>query len=425
MDDTYGNIPSFFESNKKIIIIGGGLIGVLVIILLVSVLLTRKSSTTQQTPGSGESSTTSGSSGNNGTSAQPGGNRSTTPATTQSTGEKIINKMDYAEAIKQVSNWLEKQKSSDGRYYSGYICTAKYTCDTPQVSNRDGVFVMWAKYKSYAKFKKQSDLNSLIQDLNVHTNSSIVTTLQNDFWNCRLMYDLIESTILPPDVQKKAKTVCITSNYNPPEEMANPNFQLDKLTEETILKGIDQILSRKQVLLVDNTQETTIDPISTYASAASDNAHNYLRNKNDNSYKQFAILYFQKALNSYLKDKKTNYQTPILAITAVDFYKMTGNQKYLDFAKHMFNLQTQKPCDSIKECVAVAFLSDDLYKVTKERNYVDHKKKTINRAVRDFYDGPTYPGYTFGHEVFYLGGQNALYPVRENALMVGLLIETE
>ena len=89
--------------------------------------------------------------------------------------------------------WLNEQRDSRGVYIGGYRCLMEGECYDQQTDTRAGFSAIWGRFKHYQETKDENDLSIINKDISLYSNESIVPIIQNDFWNCKLMYELLQS----------------------------------------------------------------------------------------------------------------------------------------------------------------------------------------------------------------------------------------
>lgn len=384
-------------SNKKIMIVVG------VIVLLIFIVLTAILVLSSKKPGVD---------GGTGTiSIVPtvtGGNGGTPSSINISQGvQKTPKVVSSNDASLLIINWLDKQKSPDGRYYFSSFNTKS---NSPNVDNRLGSAIVWARYKELKKNKTTDQINKINTDLDVYLNKSLVPAIQNNFWNCKLMYEMWNSKEFNESTKAKIKQLCNDSDYYP-------------VNENTQVNNLEDYLSKVMKSQSLRTGENDTSHFNEYSSAVSDLL---VLSKWDNrpDLVDLSKKYFKSAVDLYLANKIQLQSTSILLGTAaMDLYKETKNTVYLDFAKKIFDVNNSTDCNLLSSCVVSIFLAKDLSTATKEQLYNDFIKNTQDRWLSNYYDFKGENGFVSGQGAFYIKSNIINYPVRENALMAGLLSE--
>lgn len=314
--------------------------------------------------------------------------------------------------------WIDTQKEPSGKYYFGISCTGQNACEKPQVDNRSGLYAMWGRFKYYERTKDANSLAQVKKDIGVYADTKIVPTIQVDHWSCKLLFDLWESDAFNSQEKQSIESICNRAQ----------NYPLDNL--QSALSLSDQDITALLSKLMNGTITSSSTPSQIhklefvdYATAASDSVTRFQWMKNEVNYK-IALGYMRSALTSYAEkqDDISDY-LPLLGIAAADMYQANHNNTYLQAAEYVYAKSAISPCESLELCMNTAFLAQELYTETLDNKYLTYKNETVSSLKNHAFDSPMFLGYRFGQQAFYLKYTNNIYPVQENGLMVGLLME--
>ncbi|HLL60709.1 MAG TPA: hypothetical protein VK338_03250, partial [Candidatus Nitrosocosmicus sp.] len=407
--------------NKKFLFIGGGVLILFLVLIIVFASASRRKTTDVKTENLTPANTSNtklngvftGSEGSNQIRSQFEKNNISTNDT--KTIERSIPVTISTARI--ILDWIDKQKGNDGRYFYGLLCSSPTQCDKQIIDNRIALATTWARYTYYKQTNDPQDLTIIRKDLETLTNPQITEVIQNDFWNCKLMYDMYQSNIFNTTEKERIKQICLKSSNFPLDEMNvdDPN----KVVPESNQANIDKVM-RNQVISYDESK--TNGEFSVYATAASDKAIKYLWHKNNLDLKA-AQIYFNKALALY-SNKKTEIgdQSSLLGIAAIDLYKVTNDNKYISLAHYMYKNTSQTMCTTSNGCVGVLFLSHDLNNLIKDVKYQNFAAQSRGYLIDNRFDHLPYAGYVSGKGAFYFQNNTTYtYSVRNNALLVGTL----
>lgn len=331
-------------------------------------------------------------------------------------------KKEYLQIAGNVLKWLDTMKDENGVYMDGPICKENKKCNNPVKENRVGLNVIWGRFKYYEQTKDKKDLDILTQDLSTYAEK--VKVIQNDFWDCRIMYQLWQSNLLTDSAKNLAKKICLRGE---PDTTA-------------MIKGTEAILKNNvQLVDLDKVKNGKIIPLElperyfqliSYSTTASDFVTKYMWFKDNvtlnNAYLKRAILFFNYAVEAY-SSERTNKKNPdddwYLAIAALDLYKASNDNKYLDFAKFILGEKDlgSNSCSTLSDCVGASFFFD-IYKPFIKEDEDNKQKEFITKIIINRgYDYKGYNPYFLGKgafRTFNLG--DTYYSTKENGLLVGL-----
>lgn len=348
----------------------------------------------------------------------------------------------YAGIVEKVLDWLDVQKNEEGVYHFGQICQIDGKCEKEGVDNRVGLAAIWARYKHFEKTGSPEDLEIIKQDLDTYTDRSKISVLQNDFWNCKFMYDLWQSDTFSSQDRKRIEDICFSSDDTYSHEI-----------EDLVARGtyqerhdLQEVLAAKRFYVTQPAVFSTYGAKMTYFSAyASDAVARFLWKKDSNDLFR-AKAYFDRALDAYKSEEENKYMRGrcVLGIASLDLFRANSDSRYVDLAASIFEKEKiDKIClakegevfpnrcqDSLFEQATCSLFANDLFKLTKNVQYQVFSEKIIENLIKRSFDAQGYQGEFKGDGAFYSQGKgtdskevNISKSVRDNGLMVGILLE--
>lgn len=377
--------PSLRISKKLLLIVGGVI--VLFLIVLVIILLVRHASS----------------------------NSSQMSANEQQIGVNKDKSADNDYMAAQLMTWLNKQKMSDGRYGFAQICTSKTDCQPLVADNRLGPQVAWGEFMYYKKHPSLALLSNINAVITTYTNNSVVSTVQNNFYNCKLMYQLWRNNLFTGLQKRQIQTLCTRSQQYP----LNNYDGMDTVNDAQAIQIMQQSGNTASAAALPSPLDA--DSFISAVTAVSDLATIAKWNNDDASYR-LALLYFEDSLSAYNQNAASFHDAqPLLGIAALDLYAKRGKSAYLSYAKNIFKQNNNEKCGALDHCVNTLLLARQLYNVTHNMNYRYYAIAAIRIAGQTLFDGSgAFLGKQFGVNAFYITGTRATYPTLENAMLLGI-----
>ncbi len=332
----------------------------------------------------------------------------------------------YCDYAKKTLDWMDKKSDINGKYFTGVICDPnKKTCDQINkagLSGHDAVPAIWARYGYIKKTGDKSQIDKLKKDIDLYFNQSKGGPVQNDFWNCKVLLEISDTSVLDNSYIEKINKICQTSTYYGTKEVVYgevvtkidyPDWKSLNKKNKTDIK-LDSNFNGKYRFSV------------TYPS---DFIARYKLSKNKNDL-DVANVYFNGLLTNYYVDNGNFSFTDrcLLAISSLDLYSVNKDSRYLDWSKEVYGVFITK--DGIKteafnpEC---AFLNRELSKYDNNNTFVYQKneKDIIEKLISKNWDGEGGKNVLINDGGFFdvaIGG-GFVYSknLRQNALMVNLL----
>ncbi len=341
------------------------------------------------------------------------GETSVTPSPLVSQTPQLTN----IEIAEKVLAWLGKQKDERGVYYFMVECDEGGECKRIP-DNRAGIRVLWGNFKYYQKTGSKQALATIEKDLAIYSNKEIIPFIQNDFWNCKLMFEMWQSNLFSEEQKRRIEDICWRGGYYHPldllERIKIENFQ------ETVVDEVEDI-NFDLVEKGDYAFETTISEEDKakgkeYSVYPSEFVARYLW-RNDIAQLTKAKFYFDKAVQLYFSSPSSFDDNCLLGISALDLYQVNKDRGYLDFAQILFEKSREKDFD-LTESVHCLFLADELFRLTKEENYKAWKIEKLNYLFQNSFEEDLEEeqgSFRFFKHI------RKIFPINENSLLVGFL----
>lgn len=416
--------PSFLNSKKKLIIAGAVTGAVLLVVILLLLFMRKPDGSPYVDVGQDKVIPRGG-------GLRGGGGGSYTPKTPKddvvqfpggndSSSEYELPNSEYRKTMaKGILNWAHNLRTKNGAYSYGVYCKSSSSCDSQQADNRAGVALLWARYKYFEASHDASELSIIDQDLKTYTDRSKVSVIQNDFWNCRMMYDLWKSPLLTPEQRALAGEICLRGGYSV------------KDFKEFYTRGKKASLSDAEIKsFVEGKQLVADYPIveqmlPSYSAYVSDLiAKN--RIKANDEYLQLATFYMRRALQTYSQQAKhQDYVAALLMVAAHDMYIQTKNPMYNELFQYFYKkVTTPMQCQETRTCGLIAQACGELALLTKKSEYRDCYNYHLSQLGISVYDMKSFPGYLLGNGAFRsMSAGGFFYNMTENAVITEALTQ--
>lgn len=317
------------------------------------------------------------------------------------------------EITKKVLDWIDSQKNNDGVYSVGCECVDQVCekCADKVYIPRNFPFVLWGQFK-YAE--KNDDYKDLINEIDLFQKNLKDHSLQYGDWNCKLLYEIWQSSKLPQNTKDQIKNICVKSEYEFEDGLAMPD-NIDMV----ILNGINNISNNLSFIKSD--EKNSSENLYKYSELVSEMVTRFLWKPlspaytfNNFSETELAKIYFNKALVSYsTKEKPEIKDNAILGIASVDLYRLTKDERYLNFSKYLLNLKPELGEDLPYSLTYQALLANDLAMVTQDQSFNLIREQAVSGIIKYNEESTTQKGA-------FKAPSNAYY-LKENGLIVGLL----
>lgn len=347
----------------------------------------------------------------------------------------VIPKLTNEQIVEKVSDWLDKQRDDKGIYYSSRQCSAypEKNCDeftSGGNSGHAGLAALWARYKKYQKQKGEKDLKILLSDIDVYNNPEKIKYVQNDFWNCKLMFPIWKDVSIPQDYKNKIESICWSSGYQIIPELESVSGR--GFTRIIVKKDIpDPVLSFSDSTMDSPDKLKNFERIIFYPS---DFATRYIW-KEDPEDLRIAKLYFNKSIPYFLSDPDSYHGREVcgVGISSLDLSIASGEKKYLDFAVEIYkrkignySLLSEEQKLVYSDLVCLMFFQEINAKIPNTIS-----KEEIKSFEENLFDNAVdYEGYErnlIGDGVLFNvekdGKSGLLKSVMDNGLVVGIISE--
>jgi len=351
---------------------------------------------------------------------------------------KQPSEIQNTEVAKEVLDWLDEQRDSRDVYIYGYRCAINGDCEKQEADNRAGLAAIWGRSLHHQATNNDNDLLIINKDINIYTDPEKVPIIQNNFWNCKLMYQVWQNDSLSNEQKTKVKNICDKSSYYPPELEEIDNLiesdQLEKINPKTLIDNISSIEDNPQS--ASNNSAKFIE----YSTYSSDFTAKYLWEKDKLNLNR-AQAYFNKAILLWKNEPRNTYLEGkcLLGIAALDLYTATQEENYLEFAASFLDKEKVKDLclspnedgstyynDSILEHATCGIFANQLANLKGEEEYKEVKNSLVSNAVDNLLNYPQYSEEE-GKSAFFgrvrAGDEIIIFKlVRENGLFAGLLM---
>lgn len=344
-------------------------------------------------------------------------------------------KLSNLEIAEKVLDWLDKQRDENGVYYVSRMCTEKGYCEEATkagTSGHNGIAPIWGRFKYYEKTKDPSSMEIINKDLNTYSDSEKVEMIQNDFWNCKFMYELWQSDLLSEKQKSLAEEICWrrrSTYHSPPELESYVKWEIiDNIWTEVAKNEVD-LVNLKSVVdgnisFQEKLPEDFAQRLQEYTTYPSEFVARYFWKENEIDLTK-AKFYFNKAIQAYFQKTDLFKQSHLcsLGISSLDFQKVEKERVYIEFAEDLFE-QAQNVNSQVKHPLCIT-LAQGLFEETEDRKYQAIKKSLVQELVDQTFDYPGYSGYTSGQvnfrEIRPGGAVESKRLIRQNSLISGIL----
>lgn len=316
-----------------------------------------------------------------------------------------------------ILSWLDKQKSNSGIYYFLVKCSLTDQIENcvPAEDNRAGIRVIWAKFQSLKSNFELSKKEDLLRDIEIYASKDKIPVLQNDLWNCKLMFDLWNSDLFSKEEKDKIEQICWRGGYYHPPDLMKRMKGLEVMGE---IKDIDfTLVSKGEYVFETKISEEDKSKEIEYSFYPSEFVTRYLWHKDINQLKK-AKFYFNKAVQLYFFSPSSFSNSCLLGISALDLYKVNQNSDYLNFAKSF--LSSISSYEELPQLTYCSFLANYLFEITEEQMYREIRDQVFDTLVKKaliINKDKSLIAFRL------IGSDEITLPINENSLIAGLLIQ--
>lgn len=397
---------------KKILIIGSAILLLLFIIILILLLSSRKKPVSAPTKNNENPKKISNNQTFNALPTQGNIKGNVKLNTITLTNEQKI------ETSNSIKKWLATMQNNKHAYYEATYCRENNTqsaCSLGDLKYQAGIYGAWANYQAYKFSTNNLRLEMLRTDLKTYSDENIIPTIQNYFWNCKLMYDIWSDITFPQEDRDNALRICVRGLLEPNEydEIKQLANQITNITE----KDINEALNGKNMPY---NMEAIQGNFIVYSANASDLVYKSKIYQQD-SFKKEAELYFLKALYLYGSNKQElETKSGTLGIAALDLYLLTKNENYYKISKQIINDRSIRECNVLLDCIVDYMLSGQLYVYTDEENYKSLKNNYLAEILTKYMDNDAFAKHRNLGSLYIKNNDRLEYPVIENAIFSGI-----
>lgn len=315
-----------------------------------------------------------------------------------------------------VVSWMESKKDEKGIYYQSVGCDySTKTCDQISKTGTSGhtsLPAVWAKYLVLDVGSDVVSKESLSDDLDKYWKIGLY---ENEFYNCKLMKQMVESKWLSSEDKQKAKNICIDGTYYP--------------TSAIELQLIDNIYRYVVINRAESVNTLGLDGSIYYLSVFPSDLLAKYQLTNDKNNLELAKHYYDVVTMAYKNNPDYFKPSDICAmgVSALDFYNFNKDESYKKYAvdllkESIVNLDDNNTYVNPK----CGLFAKQLFEATGDERY----KKSMSKIV-DIYnlsqrDSKGLASYMVGDGVYFDNvnkiGEMSTKTMKENALMVYLLL---
>ena len=102
-------------------------------------------------------------------------------------------------------------------------------------------------------------------------------------------------------------------------------------------------------------------------------------------------------------------------MAALDFYKVTNQKKYLDFAVNYINKRHNQPITNMSDAGIYLYLLDEIYSVTQDPQYLTLISNIISNLLNDAFNSNMGSFREFSQSL-------DRFDVRTNSIIAGVLL---
>lgn len=327
--------------------------------------------------------------------------KTTTTKITPTAAPKTLSNLEIA---KITLDWLDKQRDERGIYYAQTRCNTsaegKTTCDQIDkagTSGHEGIAAVYARYQQYLITKDQKDLDILLKDIDNYSNQEKIFWVQNDFWNCKFMYDMWQDNMFNEEQKQKIDKICWTSTYYYPS--SEVSFELyDGIYQTRIKEEVPEVNLNGEgnKPIAEENEENLKQFLTEYSSYPSDFTARYFWKKDEKDLKM-AKLFFNKVADYFFQNKSAFNGDDIclLGISSIDLSNATQERKYFDFAVKLYNENLENDLTNPQYIRPVCgIFAQNLYEETKEEKYKNSRNEISKNYINGYFDYNGYKNFT-------------------------------
>lgn len=333
-----------------------------------------------------------------------------------------IARLANREIASRIVHWADGTRTENGGYAEAENCRKDGTCEPLVVDNRIGAVGLWAWYRNYLDTKSYESTSIMAKDIQTYTNPAKVPTIQPNFWNCKLLYELWKSSDFTQDQKDDIQIICARALYNTfdltfPEGVSVEETAKLQATQETDGKR----LSSELVFL----EPVQPDRLYEYAVNASERAAMWQWAAQAEDMTQ-SHLYFMGAVEALRATADRGAQADmasLVGIAALDINKIDPSPAFPNYAKYLFKTYANDACTTLEYCTWRAWFYNELYKRDGDVQYKNARDKVLSALYDTKFDSEGLKGYALGKQAYYDAEQKNRYWMVPNLMLSGLLEE--
>jgi len=327
------------------------------------------------------------------------------------------------EISEMVLDWIEGVQDERGVYPYGVSCDAQGSCTTTK-DNRVGILTLWAWYKHYEVTGDESDVAVIESGLKTYLDESTVPLVQSHFWGCTSLYEMADSGLFDASIEDDAHALCNRIMYDPVYTDLVAGVVRTGIVPTLPLAGLTD--GRKDALIL-TMEQNSLYELSVYVS---DFVAKYQWDHNVDDLNRAKGL-LNKAAELYKREiADGKYFGPMyectMGVGALDVYKVTDEQIYLDTAESLFDespILSSRRLDGKSVC---GYFAGRLADTTGDPDYSAAEDELDRSLIANMFDYEGYEGLNLGLGSFRtINTDKALYGVFENCVIAGHFLSEE
>jgi len=318
-----------------------------------------------------------------------------------------VSSQEMASISASVLGWIDKTKGNDGVYFSGVNCE-NGSCTNGFVSRPAGAQVIWARFQHFAKTGDNTDLQKINQDLTTYLDPKVVPYIQNRFFSCKLLYEIISSkNPATSSLNDKLAELCNRNTHNP-FDLNEINALISKNEDKD--PNLDSFLvGQAQTTALTKNQGNLLEP----EILSSEYSTRFLWFSDPTDLRR-AKQYFIKATMDFdSKLKSADAKTATLGIASLDLYQATQEKKYMEIAETLF--PESGKCSEVSDCAYMAMFARQMFLMSNEDRWKQLELQVLKTAIAKGYDVDQKAFHTFGNT-------RQTFDMMNNSFLAGLLI---
>lgn len=342
--------------------------------------------------------------------------------------QHLISKEGKESLVRDRLEIIADSRDDNGRYPLYFECDLDLNECTDIYSNHEGANAVWARYQLYKKYGDINDLAVLKNDLANYTDIKKFPILQTSFWNCRLLYEIINDKSIENSIRDDAKELCLKGVENPSlmsDYQETKDYNLNNLVDLVSLGEINigNYLEKNKPISSYNSE---LESYSVYSSEYVIKTRLAESDQEKRNNLNLAYYFLDKAVSLYESEgENKKYFTEgnkcLLAHSALDIYDLTNEYKYFVLGTSFYNGTVLKKDGDLRDKVICKMLYDRYYKHYGYEGLYNDGKEITASILKDHFDYKGSSSFINSRGLFYSRFDNKVfYDIRFNNIFLGL-----